>query len=337
MLPNHKKKGKSTWAFENQPCILSSSAVVGPMEGEGKLTDSYDRIYDDLYVGQETWEKAERQMLSDATEFAIQKASLQDSDISFYIAGDLLNQNISASFSAKEKHIPFIGIYGACSSSMLSLALGASLVDGGFGKYVLIGVSSHNCTVEKQYRYPTEYGGQKPDTSQWTVTGAGASVIGFDHRSPKITYATIGQVEDLGITNPLDMGSAMAPAAAKTIQHHFEDTGRKPSDYDLIVTGDLSKVGHPIAREMLEKEGYPMGESFSDCGLMIYNADQETFAGGSGCACSAVVTFGHLLKEMKKGTLRKILVVATGALLSPTSYQQGESIPCIAHAVAIEL
>lgn len=328
--------GKSTWAFQNNIRILSNSAVVGPMEGNGQLIGSFDHVYDDLYMGEDTWEKAERKMLDDAVHIAMQKANLSENEIEIYIAGDLLNQNITASFSAKDKDIPYMGVYGACSSSMLALSLASALVDGGFAKYALSGVSSHNCTAEKQYRYPTEYGGQKPDTAQWTVTGAGASIIGVGESGPRIRYATIGQVEDLGMKNPLDMGSAMAPAAAKTIQTHFEDTGRGPDDYDLIVTGDLASVGHPIARELLEKEGYHMGERFQDCGLMIYSSDQEVFAGGSGCGCSAVVTYGHLLDEMKKGKYNNILVVATGALLSPISYQQKESIPCIAHAVAIE-
>lgn len=328
--------GKSTWAFKHDIAILSSSAVVGPMEGNGQLAGSFDLVYEDLYLGQETWEKAERKMLDDAVTIAIKKANLSEKEIDIYIAGDLLNQNITASFTAKDKDISYIGVYGACSSSMLSLSVASAFVDAGFANFALSGVSSHNCTAEKQYRYPTEYGGQKPDTAQWTVTGAGASVVGISTGGSKVRYATIGQVEDLGVKNPLDMGSAMAPAAAKTIQAHFEDTGRGPADYDLIVTGDLASIGHPIARELLEKEGYYMGEQFQDCGLMIYSSDQEVFAGGSGCGSSAVVTYGHLLKEMEMGKYNKILVVATGALLSPISYQQKESIPCIAHAVAIE-
>lgn len=332
-----EKQGRCTWVFKNDIGIISSSSVVGPMEGNGPLAGSFDHVYEDLYMGQETWEKAERKMLAHAVDIAIQKANLTEKEIGVYIAGDLLNQNISASFSAKDKNIPFLGVYGACSSSMLSLSIASALVDGGIAQYALAGVCSHNCTAEKQYRYPTEYGGQKPDTAQWTVTGAGASVVGVNRNAPKVRFATIGQVEDLGIKNPMDMGSAMAPAAAKTIQTHFEDTGRSPKDYDLIVTGDLASIGHPIARELLENAGYHMGDRFIDCGLMIYSSEQEVFAGGSGCACSAVVTYGHLLKQMREGKYRKILVVATGALLSPISYQQDESIPCIAHAVAIEM
>jgi stage V sporulation protein AD len=276
-------------------------------------------------------------MLEEAVGLAIKKAKLTSGDIDFYLAGDLLNQNISSSFSAKTHQFPFLGVYGACSTSMLSLSLAAVLVDGGYARHTVAGVSSHNCTAEKQYRYPTEYGGQKPDTAQWTVTGAGACVVGTGRSGPRIRFATIGKVTDLGIKNPLDMGSAMAPAAAETIQTHFADTGQTPKDYDLIVTGDLAAVGLPIARELLSNAGIQIGEHFQDCGLLLYSVKQETFAGGSGCACSAVVTYGHLLKEMRKGKLRRILVVATGALLSPISYQQGEPIPCISHAVAIEM
>ncbi|SEM71258.1 stage V sporulation protein AD [Lihuaxuella thermophila] len=336
-MPGQRRVGRSTWSFEQEVRIISSAAVAGPMEGEGRLGECYDFIYNDLYAGQETWEKAERKMLEDAVSIALKKADLTNRDIDVYLAGDLLNQNISASFSAKAVGIPFLGVYGACSTSMLSLSLAAALVEAGYARYAAAGVSSHHCTAEKQYRYPTEYGGQKPATAQWTVTGAGVGIVGIREQGPRIRYATIGTVTDRGIKNPFDMGTAMAPAAAKTIQTHFEDTGRTPKDYDLIVTGDLAGVGHPITRELLEKEGYRMGDQFQDCGLMIYTSEQETFAGGSGCACSAIVTYGHLLEQMMKGTYRRILVVATGALLSPISYQQGEVIPCVAHAVAFEM
>ncbi|WP_224749471.1 stage V sporulation protein AD [Polycladospora coralii] len=336
-MQNTRKIGKSSWVFKENIRIQASAAVAGPMEGNGKLSHSYDLIYDNLYAGQDTWEQAERKMLEDAVETAIKKADLTSEEIDVYLAGDLLNQNISASFSAKAEKIPFIGMYGACSSSMLTLSVAATLVEGGFARYALAGVSSHNCTAERQYRYPTEYGGQKPNTAQWTATGAGAAIIGIGGTGPRIQYATIGIVTDLGIKNPFDMGSAMAPAAAKTMQTHFEDTGRKPKDYDLIVTGDLASIGAPILKELLSNEGYKLGEQYQDCGLMIYSQDQEVFAGGSGCASSAIVTYGHILQQMMLKKYKKVLVVATGALLSPISYQQGEPIPCIAHAVAIEM
>ncbi len=248
-----------------------------------------------------------------------------------------MNQIISNSFAARSLGVPYIGVFGACSTSMESLALASMLVNSGAAEHVLAGTCSHNCTAEKQFRYPTEYGSQKPPTAQYTVTGAGAAVVANKGEGPVVECATIGKVIDLGITDPFNMGAAMAPAAVDTIQAHFNDTGRSPSDYDLIVTGDLAGVGHPIAKELLLKNGVPMNDTvFGDCGLMVYDVQkQKVQAGGSGCGCSAVVTYGHLLKRIKKGELKRILVVATGALLSPLSFQQGESIPCIAHAVAI--
>jgi stage V sporulation protein AD len=332
-----RKMGKSTFAFKNDVRILSSAAVAGPIEGEGKLADQFDLIYNDLYMGEESWEKAEQKMLEDAVKFTIQKAKLTEEQIDIYLAGDLLNQNIAASFSARALQIPFMGVYGACSTSMLSLTLATSLVDGGYVNYAIVGTSSHNCSAEKQYRHPTEYGAQKPDTAQWTVTGAGAALVGIGQHGPKIRYATVGKVIERGLKDPFDMGSAMAPAAVDTMQRHFEDTGSQPEDYDFIVTGDLASIGHSIAKELLEHKGYAMGERFQDCGLMIYHSKQKTFAGGSGCASSAIVTYGHLLKQMMKGVYHKILVVATGALFSPVSYQQGEAIPCVAHAVTLEM
>lgn len=326
---------KSTWEFADTH-ILATAAVGGPMERAGQMGEHLDHSFDDLYAGEESWEKAERKMLATSVEQAIQKAGKKPAEIGIYLAGDLLNQNITASFSAQQMGIPFVGVYGACSTSMLSLSLASSLVSSGFSQYAVAGVSSHNCTAEKQYRYPTEYGGQKPDTAQWTVTGAGAAVIGKGGVGPFVRYATIGKVMERGVKNPFDMGSAMAPAAADTILRHFQDTARNPEDYDLIVTGDLASVGHPIARELLAQSGYEMGANFGDCGLMIYSEDQETFAGASGCASSALVTYGKLLKELAHGKYKRILVVATGALLSPISYQQGENIPCIAHAVSFE-
>jgi stage V sporulation protein AD len=326
----------STWEFTPDTRIVATAAVGGPMEKDGQIGNLLDYTFDNLYAGENTWEKAERKMLSTAVDAVIQKAGRKPEEIGIYFAGDLLNQNITASFSAQKLGIPFSGVYGACSTSMLSLSLAATLVSSGFTQYALAGVSSHNCTAEKQYRYPTEYGGQKPDTAQWTVTGAGAAVISKGKEGPCVRFATIGKVTERGIKNPFDMGSAMAPAAVATIIRHFQDTGRTPADYDLIVTGDLASIGHPIARELLAQAGYHMGEQFFDCGLMIYESDQETFAGGSGCASSALVTYGKLIPELIAGVYKRILVVATGALLSPISYQQGENIPCIAHAVAFE-
>lgn len=332
-----KKVGEATYTFGSGVRVLASAAVVGPKEGKGLLKNDYDAIYSDLYAGQDTWERAERKMLEDAVDFALHKSGYKAKDIDVYIAGDLLNQNISASFSAKTTQIPFVGIYAACASSMESVSLGAMLVDGAFAERVVAAVSSHNSSAEKQYRYPTEYGGQKPPMAGWTATGAGAVVLGRGAMGPRVTYATIGKVIDMGIKDPFNMGGAMAPAAADTIAQHFYDTGRGPEDYDLIVTGDLRESGLNITKELLKQKGIEMGTNFNDCGLMIYGPEQEDYGGASGTASSAVVTYGHIFRQMLKGQLRRVLVIATGALFSPISYQQGESIPCIAHAVAFEM
>ncbi|MBD2844502.1 stage V sporulation protein AD [Paenibacillus sp. IB182496] len=331
-------RGNQTWWFEQRPVIIGASSVVGPDEGEGPLASDFDLIHPELDMQQKSWEKAERLLMEQASDFAIRHAGIQKEQLQFYIGGDLLNQIISSSFAARDLGVPYLGMFGACSTSMETLALASQLVNSGSASYALAGTSSHNCTAEKQFRYPTEYGAQKPPTAQYTVTGAGAAIIATEGDGPVVACATIGKIVDLGVSDPFNMGAAMAPAAVDTIQSHFNDTGRQPSDYDLIVTGDLANVGHRIASDLLERGGVPMRDTtFGDCGLMVYDVEkQKVQAGGSGCACSAVVTYGHLLKRIASGELKRILVVATGALLSPLSYQQGETIPCIAHAVAIE-
>lgn len=331
-------KGHQSWVFENQPIILSSAAVGGPFEAEGALSEDFDILHQDMWLGQDSFEKAEKVLLEQACQKAIDKANLKKEDIQFLISGDLLNQIISSSFAARTLGIPYLGVFGACSSSMESLALAAQLVDSGAAKYVVASASSHNASVEKQFRYPTEYGAQKPPTAQWTVTGAGAAVVSKEGNGPRITSATIGRVIDMGLSDPFNMGAAMAPAAVDTIEAHFRDLNIDASYYDIIATGDLGRVGHQIAGDLLKEHGIKILEdAFKDCGLLIYKKDQPVIAGGSGCACSATVTYGHFLNRMKRGEFNKILIVATGALLSPLSYQQKESIPCIAHAVSIEM
>lgn len=332
-----KKAGQQTWQIQSGVRVLGSAAVAGPKEGSGLLKDDYDAIYSDLYAGQDTWERAERKMLDDAVQLAIHKSGYKKQEIELYLAGDLLNQNISASFSAKAQQVPFFGVFGACSTSMQSTALGAMLIDGAFMERIVAACSSHNSTAEKQYRYPTEYGGQKPPMAGWTATGAGAVVLGHGQTGPLITHCTIGKVTDLGMKDPLDLGAAMAPAAADTIAAHLQDTDRVPDDYDLIVTGDMRESGLSITKELLERKNIQMGDHFRDCGLMIYGPDQKDLGGASGCASSAIVTYGHIFRQMARGKFRRVLVVATGALFSPVSYQQGESIPCIAHAVSFEM
>ncbi|WP_025682026.1 stage V sporulation protein AD [Paenibacillus maysiensis] len=334
-----RRQGGQTWKFESRPRIIGSATVVGPDEGEGPLSTDFDYIYDNMEINEKTWEKAERRLIEHSTELALINANLNKEEVQFFISGDLMNQIISSSFSASKLGIPYLGVFGACSTSMESLALAALIVDSEAGDYVMAGTTSHNCTVEKQFRYPTEYGSQKPPSAQYTVTGSGAAIVGHAKSGTVVDCATIGRVMDMGIKDPFNMGGAMAPAAADTLLSHFRDTGRDPGYYDLIVTGDLASVGLPIAKELLKKDGYDMNQTeFNDCGLLIYdiNKQKKVIAGGSGCGCSAVVTYGHLLKRIEKGELQKVLVVATGALLSPLSTQQGESIPCVAHAVAFE-
>lgn len=330
-----KLTGKQTWKFQ-QVYVQSSGTAVGPREAEGKLAGKFDKSYDNLHCDEDNWELAERKLMGDGINIALDKANLTIGSIDTFIAGDLLNQNITANYVARQLQIPFLCMFGACSTSMETVATASALVEGGFSHYVLASTSSHNATAERQFRYPTEYGGQKPNTATFTVTGSGSVIIGNQKSNIQITSATIGKIQDLGINDPFDMGSAMAPAAADTITQHFKDLGTTPTDYDLIVTGDLSGVGKPICEQMVKEEGYDISSNYHDCGLMLFHDNQEVFAGGSGCGCSAVVTYGHLFKELEKGTYNRILVVATGALMSPTMIQQKETIPTIAHGVVFE-
>jgi len=332
-----KKLGKQTVRFQTPPSIISTASIVGKKEGEGPLKNYFDKILDDAHWGEKTWEKAESKMLREAVITAVTKANLPLSKMDYIFAGDLLNQCISSNFGIRELNIPFFGLYGACSTMALSLSIAAMTIDGGFADYAVAATSSHFCSAERQFRFPLEYGGQRPQTSQWTVTGAGAVVLSNQGNGPYITHVTTGKIVDLGIKDANNMGAAMAPAAADTIYTHFEDTGFKPDDYDLIITGDLAGVGKEIVQELLGSKACDISNNFNDCGLVIFdNKSQDTHAGGSGCGCSAVVLAGYLYKEMLKGNLNKILFVATGALMSPTSSLQGESIPGIAHAVTIQ-
>lgn len=336
--------GKQSWHFQSKPVILSTGVTGGPFEREGLLADDFDILHDDLWMGEESYEKAHRLLIEEAVDTAIQKANLQKSDIQYMIAGDLINQITPTSFAARTEEIPYFGIFGACSTSMEGLALASFIVNGNGANYVVTGAASHNAAAERQFRYPTEYGGQKPPTAQWTVTGAGYAIVTNKVEGkikkiyPQVTTATIGKVVDMGLTDPFNMGGAMAPAAADTIMSHFKDTGRDYSYYDLIVTGDLGKIGRASCIDLLQQQGINVDEEkFQDCGLKLYREDQPVQAGASGAASSATVIYGHLLNQMKNGVYKKILCVATGALLSPMSVQQKESIPCIAHAVSIEM
>ena len=332
-----KKRGQRTLQFANPPVLLNAASIVGPKEGLGPLKPYFDKVLTDSYFGETTWEKAESKMLEESVKTLLTKSNLTEQDIDFMFAGDLLNQNVSANFAARQLGVPFFGLYGACSTMFEGLILGSILIDGGFASKVIAAVSSHHDTAERQYRFPTELGAQRPPSAQWTVTGSAAALLADSGSGPKITYATVGKVIDLGQKDANDMGSAMAPAAADTIAVHLQDTGRATDYYDLIVTGDLASVGKILATQLLLKQGFSFGERYQDCGLMIYYPEQDVHAGASGCACSAVVTCGYLYSLLQSGSVKKILVVGTGALLSPITANQGESIPGIAHAVAIEM
>lgn len=326
-----------TWIFSNPPAIVASSAVGGPFEAQGPLADDFDLLHEDLWLGQDSFEKAEKKLLEQACERSIDKAGMKKEDIQFFLAGDLMNQVISSSFTARTLAVPYLGLFGACSTTVEGLALGSLIVSTGYAQRVLTGTSSHNAAAEKQYRYPTEYGSQKPPTAQWTVTGAGTAVVAPEGSNIRITSATIGRIVDMGLQDPFNMGAAMAPAAVDTIEAHFRDLRCSPTEYDLILTGDLGRIGHQTATDLLNKHGLSLPKDrFGDCGLMIYREDQPVLSGASGAGCCACVTYGHILNRMRKGELNKVLIVATGALLSPLSYQQKESIPCIAHAVSIK-
>lgn len=327
--------GKHTVYFHNGPTIASTYSVAGSKEGNGPIGSVFDMIVEDDYFGEKTFEKAECKMLSTAIDRAIKKG-FKKSDIDAIVSGDLLNQIISASFAARDFNIPYIGIYNACSTMSEGLALAAALIDGGYMSNIVVATGSHFSTAERQYRYPLELGSVRPPQSQWTVTGAGAAILTSGGIGPKITAATFGKVVDYGITDANNMGAAMAPAAMDTLISHFRETNRKPSYYDMIVTGDLGAFGSRILKHILYENGYDISGNHVDCGEIIYNIDEEEYQGGSGAGCSAIVFSSYIHKKLKAGDLKRALFLATGALLSTTTQQQGESIPCISHAVAIE-
>lgn len=335
--------GKQSWVFSNQPKIISTGVVGGPFEARGNLSADFDRLYDELWISEDSFEKAHKLMIEDAVKITLSKANVREDTVDFFISGDLINQITPTSFAARTNQIPYLGVFGACSTSMEALALSAFIVNYGGAKNIVTGSSSHNAAVERQFRYPTEYGGQKPPTAQWTVTGAGFALVGNKSRESEeeivITSATIGKVVDMGLTDPFNMGGAMAPAAAETIYQHFTDLNLPVNHYDRIFTGDLADIGIAAALEVLSSKGlnFP-GNTFYDCGQMIYADAQkkEIMAGASGAGCSATVMYGHIVNTMKKGNYKRVLLCATGALLSPVTFQQGETIPCIAHAVSIE-
>ncbi len=334
-----KKIGKRTFIFDNKPTIINTATVSGPLEGQGPLKSYFDHIYDDTLAGQISFEKAEREMMSNACITVLNKAKVTPNEVDAFIAGDLLNQIITSGFSALYLDIPFIGVYAACSTSALGLIIASIILESNCGEMILTATSSHNLAAERQFRYPTEYGVYSKPYTQWTATGAGAALVSLNGKGPKITCATVGKVEDLGCKDPLNMGAAMAPAATSTLLQHFADTGRGPEYYDLILTGDLGKLGYELAIELASSQGgFDLSKNYNDCGLMLYDLEkQDVHAGASGCASSALVFHGHIYKKMLSGEYNKVLLASTGALHSPTSNQQGDNIPTIAHAVSLEM
>ncbi len=326
------KIGKQTYTAD--AVVLANAAVAGKLEGEGPYGKYFDIVIDDGYYGEKSWEKAEMKLQKEAAQLAMQKANIAAADVDMMVAGDLLNQCISSSFSVRDIGLPFYGLFGACSTMAMSMSIGALFISGGHMQHVLCGTSSHFCSAERQFRLPMEYGGQRTPTSQWTVTGSGMALLGRAGTGVHVTHVTAGKIIDKGIADVNNMGAAMAPAAADTIAAHLQDTGSQPSDYDIILTGDLGSVGHAIMCELLEADGYKT-QNMRDCGVMIFEGNEQVKAGGSGCGCSAIMLCGYFLEEMKKGKFKKILFVGTGALMSPVSTGQGESIPSIAHAVSL--
>lgn len=332
-----KRIGKQTVELPSRPVIVNACGVVGKKEGEGPLRDSFDEILTDDKLGKESWEEAESALQKHTAILAMERAALTPNDIDYIFAGDLLNQCIGANYGMRDMGIPFFGLYGACSTMAESLALGSMTVDGGFAERVLCATSSHFCSAEKQFRYPLEYGGQRPPSAQWTVTGAGCAILAAEGEGPRITHVTAGKIIDMGITDANNMGAAMAPAAIDTLTAHFNDLDIEPSEYDLILTGDLGVVGSEILVKLMAENGLNIAGMHNDCGKLIFDIEaQDVHAGGSGCGCCGSVFCGHVYKLLRQKKLKKVLLMATGALMNTMSVQQGESIPAIAHAVAIK-
>ena len=329
-----ERKGQYTVLMSSRPTILGYAAVVGKKEGEGPLGRYFDYIFEDTTLGEKTWEKAESALQREAFTRALDKAGLSPSQIHYLFAGDLLNQNIASTFGMRESNVPLLGQFGACSTMAQTLGMAAVFVDSGAADLCSAVTSSHFCTAERQFRFPLEYGGQRTPTAQWTATASGSAVVGMGGSGVHIAAVCFGRINDLGITDANNMGAAMAPAAADTIANFLTDTATTPEDYDLIVTGDLSQVGSELVRDLLERKGIKLGSKHADCGLMMYDREkQDVHAGGSGCGCSASILCSYFLSKLEKKELNNLLFVATGALMSPTSSQQGESIPGIAHLI----
>lgn len=331
-----KTTGKHSFMFPNRPVITTWATVAGKKEAQGPIGTEFDLTSQDTYFGQTTWEQAENQMQAMALDILLEKSALKPEQIGLVASGDLLNQCIGSSFTLRNKGIPHIGLYGACSTMAESLMVAGMVVDGGFSDNVVAMTSSHFASSERQYRFPLGYGGQRTPTAQWTVTGAGCALVCSEGKGPRLEACTVGTITDLGIKDAANMGAAMAPAALATIKQHFSDLNRSADDYDLIVTGDLGQLGKDILLTLAQREGLSLGGKLADCGTLVFDIlHQDVHSGGSGCGCSAIALCSHLLNRIQSGKLKKILFCGTGALLSPTSTQQGEPIPGVCHAVVI--
>ena len=330
------KRGKQSFVLPQLPVIRCWASIAGKKESEGPLAHTFDLTFQDTMFGEKTWEQAEKKMQQMALDKLAEKAGMKKTDFDLVLSGDLLNQCIGSSFSLRNTGIPHLGLYGACSTMSESLLLASILVGGGFADKVAAQTSSHFASSERQYRFPLGYGGQRTPTAQWTVTGSGAALVCSSGTGPRIECCTIGTITDLGVKDANNMGAAMAPAAFKTIQAHMKDMNRTPEDFDLIVTGDLGQLGKDLLLELGKREHLYLGGKLVDCGTLVFDlSSQDVHAGGSGCGCSAITLCGHLLDQLKDGKLKRILFCGTGALLSPTSTQQGLPIPGVCHAVSI--
>ena len=330
------RKSKQTIRFAKPPKIVGRMSVVGDKESKGPIGKYFDRVVKDAKWGEKTFERAEIDMLMTAVRGAIDSASLTENDVDLLITGDLLNQLTSSSYVAREFTMPHLGLYSACSTMSEALAVGSSLIGAGYFDTVVCATVSHFATAERQFRYPLEYGCQRPPYAQWTVTGAGGTVLSANGSGPRITMATLGRVIDFGTNDLNNMGAAMAPAAMDTLSALFRETDSEPGDFDLILTGDLGKLGSDILRDLMIEQGYFLGQNYIDCGNMMYDVTQKCYQGGSGAGCSASILNSFVLDKLEKGEFNRIAYLATGALMSTQSCYQGETIPCISHAVVIE-
>ena len=333
-----KKVGSQSYFLENPINIVTTASIVGPKEKQGPLHQYFDQCLEDEFWGEKSWESAESKIVKETVNMAISKSGLPAKDIDFCFAGDLLNQCIASSFGLREINIPFIGLFGACSTFVESMIVASSFIDGNFATNAICAASSHFCSAEKQFRFPLELGNQRPPSSQWTVTGSGSAILTKEGTGPFITSFTPGKIIDMGIKDANNMGAAMAGAAEDTLIRHFKDTGRNPSYYDAIFTGDLGHIGKDILIDLASSKGYNIRSNYNDCGVLIFDKlKQDTHSGGSGCGCIATVFSGYIYKQLQEKKYKKVLLIATGALMNSTSSQQGESIPGIAHAVSIEI